>query len=401
MAVKRFYAADMHSALNNIRNNLGADAVILATRQLADGVEVSAAAGIPDAELNSAKSTYSDSKSPLAGVDAGQNWMLNSIGGMEQEQSALQSELGSISSLLQNWMDTQGWDNYATKSPKHAKLWERFRSMGVQPELIRSLLAEIASDLDIKSTWQACLTSLSQKLPVSEEDPIRAGGIFALVGATGVGKTTTLGKLATRYVLEYGPEDVALVTTDRYRIAAQEQLKVLGKILGVSVHAVDEDSSLTNLLYNLRAKRLVLIDTAGIGASHRNFEQHLSMLSGSQAPIKPLLVLSATSQSQVQAAELQAYSHLGLAGAIITKTDEAASLGESISLLISKGLPLAYKTNGQSIPEDIKVANRNEVIFDAVEIARENFINKDQMIAGFSAVIANTDSRETHALSVN
>ncbi|NKB31554.1 MAG: flagellar biosynthesis protein FlhF [Pseudomonadales bacterium] len=399
MAVKRFYAADMHTALYKIRNQLGADAVILATRQLADGVEVSAVAGLTDSVINSnlLKSESNDSGSSLQK----DNWALNSISGFEEEQSVLHSELGSICSLLQNWMDSQGWDSFATKSPMHAKLWERYRAIGIEPEHINSLLSVISSEHDVKKAWQLSLAQLSRTIPVASEELIQTGGVFAFLGATGVGKTTTIGKLATRYVLQHGADSVALVTTDRYRIAAHEQLRTLGKILGLSVHAVDDENDLESVLHSLRGKQLVLIDTAGINSTHKNFNQQFELIRTTQTQIKPFLVLAATSQIQVQRAELSAYSALKPVAAIVTKTDEAASLGESLSLLISSGLPIAYQANGQSIPEDISVANTHQLINDAVTISRQKPVNKEQMIAGFSAVLANTGSREAHAASVN
>jgi flagellar biosynthesis protein FlhF len=415
MAVKRFYAADMHTALNKIRNQLGADAVILATRQLADGVEVSAASSLSDSEINSTDSSglnpfsanYGEHHNVAGSTAVGNgatdknSWIMNSISGFEEEHSVLHSELGSICSLLQNWMDTQGWDSFATKSPLHAKLWERYRNIGIEPEHINSLLQVVSPESDINKAWQLSLTQLSRRIPLLGEDLIQEGGVFAFLGATGVGKTTTIGKLATRFVLEHGADSVALVTTDRYRIAAHEQLRTLGKILGISVQAVDDENSLDSILHSLRGKRLVLVDTAGINRSHRNFAQQIEILKSAGSDVKPVLVLSATSQIQVQRAELSAYSCMKPVAAIITKTDEAASMGESLSLLISSRMPIAYQANGQSIPEDIVVASAQQLLNDAVAISRQQPINKEQMIAGFSAAVANTGSRETHAASLN
>ena len=405
MAVKRFYAADMHTALNKIRNQLGADAVILATRQLADGVEVSAASSLSDSKINSTDTNGLNSNSADFAANHNavnkNNWIMNSISGFEEEHSVLHSELGSICSLLQNWMDTQGWDSFATKSPLHAKLWERYRNIGIEPDHINSLLSVVAADSDIKNAWQLSLTQLSRKIPLVAGDLIQEGGVFAFLGATGVGKTTTIGKLATRFVLQQGADSVALVTTDRYRIAAHEQLRTLGKILGVNVQAVDDDNSLDSILHSLRSKRLVLVDTAGINCNHKNFDQQIDIIRNVHCDVKPVLVLSATSQIQVQRAELTAYSCLKPGAAIITKTDEAANLGESLSLLISSRIPIAYQANGQSIPEDIVVASAQQLLNDAVAMSRQQPINKEQMIAGFSAALANTGSRETHAASLN
>lgn len=411
MAVKRFYAVDMRTALNNIRNQLGPDAVILATRQLTDGVEVSAAAESLDPRENAQKKQASPaaSQSNLESTTEDKNhsrdhrdaWMPNSISAIEEEHSVLYSELGSIRSLLQHWMDTQGWENYATKSPLHAKLWERYRSLGLDGERINQLLKTVSQHQDLKEAWQLSLCDLTRQLPVIENDMIEAGGLFAFIGATGVGKTTTLGKLATRYVLNHGAESVALVTTDRYRIAAHEQLRTLGKILGVSVQAVDDSNTLGAVLESLRGKSLVLIDTAGINIAHQNFDDQLELLQNVSSKIKSILVLAATSQQEVQLAEIRAYSKLNPTAAIITKTDEAVSLGESLGLLISNQLPAAYVTDGQSIPDDIAVADAQQLVNKAVLISRHKPINKEQMLAGFNAAFTNTGPMETHAANVS
>jgi flagellar biosynthesis protein FlhF len=212
---------------------------------------------------------------------------------------------------------------------------------------------------------------------------------------------TTIGKLATRYVLKHGAESVALVTTDRYRIAAHEQLRTLGKILQVTVTAVDDENSLDSVLDSLRNKQLILIDTAGINAAHRNFNEQLLQLNQVSNRITPLLVLAATSQIRVQAAEYAAYTQLNPIAAVITKIDEAASLGESLGLLIANNLPVAYESHGQSIPGDIAVADAQLLVSRAVQISRHKPINKEQMVAGFNAASTNTGSTEASAASIS
>ena len=220
-------------------------------------------------------------------------------------------------------------------------------------------------------------------------------------GKGGVGKTTTIGKLATRYVLQHGADSVALVTTDRYRIAAHEQLRTLGKILQVTVTAVDDENNLDTVLDTLRDKQLVLIDTAGINASHPNFDAQLQLLNRVRTRITPILVLAATSQIRVQSAEYAAYAQLDPKAVVITKTDEAASLGESLGLLIANKLPIAYESHGQSIPDDIAVANAQLLVSKAVHISRHKLIDKEQMVAGFNAALTKTGSTEAHATSIS
>ncbi|MFT4860980.1 MAG: flagellar biosynthesis protein FlhF [Pseudohongiellaceae bacterium] len=404
MTVKRFYAADMHKAMSIIRSQLGDEAIILGSRKLSDGVEVSASKGIPQglaASAEKAAGGLSQRAGKAAKKPSGESsWFMNSISGFEAEHSAIHSELGGISCLLQNWMDCQGWENFATASPTKAKLWERFRAMGFNNNQVASWLANVESGHDIKQVWQQCLTKIATKLPIATSDLIAQGGVYALLGSAGVGKTTTIGKLATQFVLKHGADSIALITTDRYRIAAHEQLRTFGKILGVSVQAVDESHSLSDLLDALRHKKLVLIDTAGINVKNKHFQQQLDLLSQLRNRIEPILLLSATSQAQVQATEAEAYSAINPVASIVTKVDEAVSLGESLGVLIQANCPIAYTTHGQSVPEDIAVADSVNIVNEIVALSKSQIVPKEEMIAGFGAVYTNSGVKQARAAAV-
>ncbi|MFK7864423.1 MAG: flagellar biosynthesis protein FlhF [Pseudohongiellaceae bacterium] len=408
MAVKKFYASDMRAAMKSIRDQLGDDAVILSTRKLDDGVEVSASADAAElangAFSQNTENSFSanrgegpaDSRSQPSN-SASVPWFLNSISGFEEEHSALQSELGGMKTLLENWMDQQGWENFSSKSPLSAKLWERLRNMGLDADHINPLLASLPADLDIGSAWQFCLTEFSKSIPMLDKDLVAEGGVFAFMGSAGVGKTTTIGKLATRYVLEHGADSIALITTDRFRIAAHEQLRTYGKILGVSVQAVDENNSLETLLNAFRHKKLVLIDTAGISINHPSFAKQYQQFSQLRQRINPVLLISSTSQIQVLKAEMMAYRSIGPVASVLTKTDEALRLGESLGLLSIMNCPLAYITFGQSIPDDIAIGEPNKLVNKAVVMSRQPLISKDQLIAGFNSVYSQTVDREVRA----
>ena len=402
MAVKKFYASDMRSAMKTNCAQLGEEVIILSTRKLVDGVEVSASAdaggmsgGAFSGDCDLDKDSSLNKRSQSNGQASMETpWYLNSISGFEEEHSALHNELGGIASLLQNWMDQQGWENYSIKSPVNAKLWERLRIIGLDSKQISPLLASLTPNQDIRTAWQHCLINFSAALPILGKDLIEDGGVFAFLGSAGVGKTTTIGKLATRYVLDHGADSIALITTDRFRIAAHEQLRTYGKILGISVQAVDESNTLESLLDALRHKKLVLIDTAGISVNHKSFEIQRKQLADLRDRLNPVLLLSTTSQAQVQAAELKAFSSLQPVASILTKTDEAVRLGESFGLLMSQKCPVAYTTHGQSIPDDIAIGESNNLISRAVALSRQRSITKDQVVAGFSSVQLNASKRE-------
>ena len=404
MAVKKFYASDMRTAIKLSRAKFGDDAIILSTRKFADGVEVSASAdggGMSGAFTNSyeldkvGSSNKREQNKAQASVDA--PWYLNSINVFEDEHSALHKELGGTTSLLQSWMDQQDWENYSTKSPASAKLLERLRIMSLDSDQISPLLASLSPNQEIKTAWQQTLNNYSAALPAVGKDLIEDGGVFAFLGSAGVCKTTTIGKLATRYVLDHGADSIALITTDRFRIAAHEQLRTYGKILGVSVQAVDESNTLESLLDALRHKKLVLVDTAGISVNHKSFEIQLRQLENLRDRLTPVLLLRTTSPAQVQAGELKAYSSAQPVASILTKNDEAVRLGKSFGLLMLRKCPVVNTTHGPSIPDDIVIGESNQLISRSVALPRQRSITKDQVVAGFSSAQTNADKREIRA----
>jgi len=387
---EKIFAADMQSAMKQIRRELGDDAIIMSTRKLSDGVEVLVSGGTPQ-RMHSMKEARAEASAEDP-FQPGASSVANSAGNrpgqsfQQFDESNLQSELGSIRMLLQRCLGNFAWDEYSSKSPQHASLWQRLVAMGISGDLTRSILDRLNADQDLKTAWRRALTQLSRAVPIAApHDLVSSGGTFAFLGATGVGKTTTIGKLATRYVLERGADSVALVTTDRFRVAAQEQLRSLGSILGVSVRMVDEHNTLSDILISLRNKSLVLIDTAGLNGSDPNFQNQLQMLRDNSIRLRNLLVLSSTSQKQVLQREYQAYSKVDLAASIVTKVDEAASIGEYLSLVIEKKLPVAYETHGQEIPDDIGVAEGVHLVTTAVELTRHAQKNTEQVVSEFSA----------------
>ena len=180
--------------------------------------------------------------------------------------------------------------------------------------------------------------------------------LLALVGPTGVGKTTTTAKLAARCVLRHGASKVALITTDGYRIGAHEQLRIYGRILGVSVHLVKDADDLQQTLYDLRHKHMVLVDTMGMSQRDRMVGEQVAMFGNSN--VKRLLLLSATSRGDTLDDVVRAYSGADLAGCILSKIDEATSLASSLDVIIRHGLRLHYVSNGQRVPEDLHLPNR-------------------------------------------
>jgi len=371
MKLKKIQAKDMRHALLQVREELGEDAAILSTRSLpSGGVEVIATVSPAPAPAN----TVAADTSGQPGVS-------------KAEFGAMRSELHSIKSLLQQRLNGLAWEQFSSQTPVHAVVWERLSAMGVPGFLSRQLLATVQAGASVEQTWRQALNTLLRSVPVLGEDPADKGGIFAFLGPTGAGKTTTIAKLATRFVLQHGPQDVALVTTDSFRLAAHEQLRTLGRILGVSVRIVDNQNSLQDTLESLGHKRLVLIDTAGLPAGHPEQRRQLELLSNEPDIVK-WLVLPCTSQSQVLRAAWKTCSTAGVSACILTHLDEACVLGDALALTIERGLPIAYETFGQAIPDDIAMAQSQSLVRRAVALGRRQAavpVERDQLINEYGA----------------
>jgi flagellar biosynthesis protein FlhF len=187
------------------------------------------------------------------------------------------------------------------------------------------------------------------------------GGVIAVVGPTGAGKTTTIAKLAARWSMQHGSQDLALVSTDAYRIGAREQLMTYGRILGAPVHAANSGSELARVLDRLKSKRLVLIDTAGMGPRDVRLTEQLAALQLGASRARVLLALPAQGEGHALDEIIRAFARVSPAACIVTKVDEAASLGAVLSTTLRHKLKIAYLCNGQRVPEDLHSAYQRRV----------------------------------------
>ncbi len=248
---------------------------------------------------------------------------------------------------------------------------QRLRRMGFSDPLIEELMASTTQGARASVAWKEAMVSLARRIPVARESVLDAPGVYAFLGQTGVGKTTTIAKLAAQYVLKHGPGKVALVTTDTYRVGAFDQLRTMGRILNVPVRVVDRDNSLLTVLASLRQFPLVLIDTAGFRLGDPLLKAQLDQLDTSPS-VKRVVVLSCNNQLATMKASVHAHSgKRGLHGCVLTKLDESASIGEALSLVLQERIPVAYTTDGQDIPNDISAASGPNLVSKAVHIVKE------------------------------
>jgi flagellar biosynthesis protein FlhF len=290
----------------------------------------------------------------------------------EPQVAQLMAEMQSIKSLLERQLAGFAWGEMSRQNPTQAMMLAELLDAGFSSALTRRLVDEMPKAIAAADGRKWLASAINRRLRTlsGDSDIIDQGGVFALVGPTGVGKTTTTAKLAARCVVRYGAEKLALLTTDGYRIGAHEQLRIYGRILGVPVHVVRDSDDLRRTLVELRDKHMILIDTVGMSQRDRMVAEQAAMLTRA-GEVKRLLLLNAGSRGDTLDDVVRAYSGEDLAGCILTKVDEAASLGPALDAVIRHGLLLAYVANGQRVPEDMHLPNRNYLLHRALKLPAE------------------------------
>lgn len=412
MKITRFIANDMRSALRKVSETLGPDAVILSNNRVDEGVEIVAAidydesllqepekksqvqkqASNPfikdDEEVARAHIEQRNREAALDDIRFGRNIPEPSLetapvmshaktqtqvkDHLWSEQPAfleMQTELKSLRGMLVNQLSGLSWGNEVQYHPLRARLLQRLMSLGLSPKLAKDIATQVNEEKDFDHNWRLALGELAHQVPVGENEIIEKGGIVALVGATGVGKTTTIAKLAARYTLKHGPHRVALITTDNYRVAAQEQLRSYARIMGVPMRVTGDAESLRAVLDSLHDKELILIDTAGMSQRDMTLNKQLTMLQAEGLPeIKTYLTLATNCQRGVLHETSEKFREMPLAGCILTKIDETTSMGGAISVAIEHNLPISYLCDGQRVPEDMHLARAHSLVSRSVSI---------------------------------
>ena len=283
------------------------------------------------------------------------------------EQQVLVKELKSMRSMLQEQFACMAWSDMQQRDPKRTSLLRNLINAGFSPALARQLLEKMPANADM--SWVNQVLTHNLHVATQAEDVVVRGGVFALTGPTGVGKTTTTAKLAARAVVRYGADSVALITTDGYRVGAMEQLRIYGKILGVAVHAARDTGDLRVTLSGLKHKRLVLMDTMGMGQRDKRLAEQSAMFDA--AGVQRLLLLNSTSSGDTLEDVVRMYKGQGVIGCIATKLDEAVTLGAVLDVIMRHKLPLHYVANGQRVPEDLHQVNMTYLLHRAFEAANK------------------------------
>ena len=370
MRIKKFVADNMRQAMNMVRAELGDDAVIMSTRQLDDSVEVTAA-------MDTEQPVRSAPTAPTHVADISQFTAHQPYAPAQQaaasanDMAQLHQELKQMRAMMEQQLSGFAWQQVQVQDPAKVSLLKRLSSMGLGWDLCRHLVDTMPMSGDIEADWRALQAGLLANMPAMHDGLLETGGVIALVGPTGVGKTTTIAKLAARYALRYGTVDCAMITLDTYKIGAQEQLKIFADLIGVPLHTASTSGEFFRLLDRLSQKKLVLVDTAGLSQRDARLQEYLAeSLDDGTGDIKPLLVLSAATQLSVMREIMLAFGRLKPIGCILTKLDEATLLGPAVTLLAENRLPLAYCANGQRVPEDLLPITARDLLDQAIAMGR-------------------------------
>lgn len=416
MNVRKFFAQSSREAMQMVREALGTDAVILSNRAVAGGNEI-VALGSDDMDtllnppavkpaapaarqvsptqqaqdamaqqtqllsaMYSKQSASDKEQEPLAAKPAmPKAATAQAPSPVAQKTSASQelrevmSEIRSMRSIVEPQLTELAWNSLQQREPLKPVLLRTLLAAGFGAGLSRALIEKLPANLSRERAlvWMKSVLLRNIRTITDQSQILEQGGVFALIGPTGVGKTTTTAKLAARFVMKHGAEKLALITTDGYRIGGHEQLRIYGKILGVMVHAVKDAADLQIALKELKNKHTILIDTVGVSQRDRMVTEQIAMLSGPGTNVKRLLCLSATSTGETLSDVVQVYKGKGLAGCILTKLDEAATIGSALDVMIRHKLNLYCVTDGQRVPEDLQMVDRRQLIERAFSLSRQ------------------------------
>jgi len=436
MKIKRFVAPDMRQAMRQVRDEQGPDAVILSTRRMDDGIEIIAALDYDEALVREAGFAFDNveekaarqaqAPSPIRAIredrDSERAARLdqaraataavveravknpNSAAPQRQSSAALaasvadvvraatvnpqndvavtgmRAEINHLREMLEVQLSALAWNQMDRQQPLHARVLREMTRLGIDGDVARALCAELPADMTVEQARYLPLGLLSRNVRTTGRNfDTVGGGVTALVGTTGVGKTTTIAKLAARAVMRHGASRVALISTDQYRIGAGAQLEHYARLLGVRVFNANDATSLRNALLQLRGKHTVLVDTAGLAGNDPRLQQQFDTLRA-MADVRTCLVLAANAQSQAIDDAIRAYAPLGPQSAILTKLDEAPLVGGVLSAVIRHGLPLDYTTDGQRVPEDIASADARKLVCLAAQRVKQRTEEPDDAI---------------------
>ncbi len=381
MKIRRYLGTDMRDALRQIRADLGNDAVILSTRPLGNGVEVSAAVDATQLQesvrVPAAVPLAAAPAAPAAAQAATLPPIAAATAAPTREQTAMSEELRTLRQLLERQLAALAWNDFTRREPLRAQALTELTDLGLARDVALKVLAQLPPEAQITANGPAHLGLLSGALPIAES-PLLDGGALAVIGAAGAGRTTVLAKLALRWVLEQGADSLAIVTIDDEHIGSAAQAQALGRLLGVASYRFADAAACLAASERIEGYDCLLIDAPALSTSVVDNAALAQTLRAAVPGLRSLLVLPATSQADVLAETLRRASAFAPRCCALTHYDEAMSLGGACSALIRAQLPLALLGDGPQLTDELRPARAPQLIARAVELARLSAIHADE-----------------------
>jgi flagellar biosynthesis protein FlhF len=317
--------------------------------------------------------------------------------GPAHSSEALVAELQALKGMITSQFEAMRWFDGVARDPIQGQMLRTMVESGFSLKLSRSLVSHFPQDGTAAHATQWLSKVLARNLQcLPDSETFEAGGVYALIGPTGVGKTTTTAKLASRHVLKYGPQSVALITVDTYRLGAHDQLRAFGRILGVPVHIAHDAAALNDLLRLRASRQLVLIDTVGMGHRDERIRNLLATLSREE--IRHVVVASSAAQAETIDESLRAYQARKSHGVIFTKLDEAARIGGALDCAIRQKLPILGVCDGQRVPEDWQSPDPRNLVDRAFKASRPNWFGlEEESLPTLFGVASTLQSEARHA----
>ena len=387
MKMKRYTAPDMRQALKMVRGEQGVDAVILASRRVDDRVEITVAVDDDAADAIAVTAVAAMAAAPAdPAPQPGFEALLAARPGAAPAASppspppgeSVNGELKTLRRMLETQLAALAWNDLTRRAPLATELLRELTEIGFAADVAAQVADGLPPVLDFTGARRLAIARLADRLKVTGDRWTEHGGVVALVGSAGVGKSAAIARLAARWVMRHGPQDLALVCADGQRPGAHEQTARLGRLLGAASFRVDELADLPPLLERLATRRLVLIDTAGVGPRDAGFEPLVQGLEAVRSRLDIGLTLSAASQAGTLGETVARFAPLQPNACVLTRLDESASLGGALSVLIRAVLPVAYVSEGPGIPDDLRPGRALDLVCLAVQLAERNGAAADE-----------------------
>jgi flagellar biosynthesis protein FlhF len=386
MKIKNFIGRDMRDALRLVRREFGVDAVILSTRSLETGVEVSAAVDaarlpaevpvepvvLPAPVLPATLAAVPTPAPVVASADAAKG---------PAEQNAVSEELRTLRQLLERQLAALAWNDFTRREPMRARALAELTELGIGRDVALGVLEEFPESPTAEQAQRAHYALLARRIQTCES-PVAAGGALALIGAAGVGRTSMIAKLARRWLLEHDGDTLVIVTIDDGHIGSAEQSRSLGRMLGVPSYRFATAEAFADAARCVAAHELVLIDTPALSGDAAEVEALAAGLAQACPALSSMLLLPASFQAGVLEEAVRRAAPFAPRCCAVTRFDEAVSLGGLLSTVVRSQLPLALVSDGPRIPEDLRAARAHQLVARAAELAREDRAHADEDLLG-------------------